>query len=115
MSRKRRNSPEWQWEQALIDAYVDYRWHQLLDPLHAQLHRWEQGELTHDDLDQAIHKTHKETQRLYGLFTERRELLVRMIQWDEGWFASWLAEHAAPQAITLAPSIDTQAHTQSNQ
>ena len=115
MSRKRRNSPEWQWEQALIDAYVDYRWHQLLDPLHAQLHRWEQGELTHDDLDQAIHKTHKETQRLYGLFTERRELLVRMIQWDEEWFASWLAEHPAPPTITLAPSIDTQAQTQSDQ
>lgn len=109
MSRKRRDSPEWHWEQALIDAYVDYRWHQLLDPLHEQLHRWERGELAHDDLDQAIHKTHKETQRLYGLFTERREMLVRMIQWDEEWFAPWHAEHPRPLPSTLAPSADTQA------
>lgn len=31
--RKQRQPPEWQWEQALIDAYYDYRWHQLLEPL----------------------------------------------------------------------------------
>ena len=36
MSQKRRRvSPEWAWEQALIDAYDDYRWHQVLDPLAA--------------------------------------------------------------------------------
>jgi len=34
MSRKkRRQRPEWKWEQALIDAYYDYRWRQMLNPL----------------------------------------------------------------------------------
>jgi hypothetical protein len=31
--KKKRRTPEWQWKQALIDAYYDYRWHQVLDPL----------------------------------------------------------------------------------
>lgn len=105
MSRKQRHTSEWQWEQALIEAYVDHRWHQLLDPLHEQFHRWERGELTHDDLDQAIHQTHKETQRLYGLFTERRERLVRLIQWDLAWFAPWLAAHPPPPMVTLIPRL----------
>ena len=26
--KRRRDTPEWAWEQALIDAYYDYRWHQ---------------------------------------------------------------------------------------
>jgi len=103
MSRKHRLTPEWQWEQALIDAYADHRWHQVLDPLHEQLHRWERGELTHDDLDQAIHQAHKETQRLYGLFTERRERLVRLIQWDQEWFTPWLAEHSPPPTVSPVP------------
>lgn len=101
MSRKQRHSPEWQWERALIDAYADHRWHQLLDPLHDQLHRWERGELTHDELDQAIHQTHKETQRLYTLFTERRVLLVHMTQWNQEWFDVWVAQHPPPPTVTL--------------
>lgn len=40
MSRKkRRQTPEWQWEQALIDAYYDHRWRQVLDPLYEKFQR----------------------------------------------------------------------------
>ncbi len=38
--KRRRDTPEWAWEQALIDAYDDYRWHQVLDPLAAAVNRW---------------------------------------------------------------------------
>jgi len=37
--KRRRDTPEWAWEQALIDAYDDYRWHEVLDPLTAAVRR----------------------------------------------------------------------------
>ncbi len=44
MSRKRhRDTPEWAWEQALIDDYHDYRWREALAPLVRAVHRWEEG------------------------------------------------------------------------
>jgi hypothetical protein len=103
MSRKkRRETPEYKWEQALIDDYYDYRWRQVLNPLYEKFKRWEAGELAHWDMDQAIHETHKENQQLYGLFTEKRSLLIGMIQWDEEWFAEWIGDHPPPAGIQLA-------------
>ena len=32
--KKRTQTPEYQWEQTLLDAYHDYRWRQVLDPLY---------------------------------------------------------------------------------
>ena len=66
--RKRRETAEWKWEQALIDDYYDHRWRQVLSPLCEQFKRWEAGELTHEDMDHAIHETHKQNQTLYHLF-----------------------------------------------
>jgi hypothetical protein len=43
------------WEQDLIDAYYDYYYHQILDALYEQFQQWKAGELTHEDMDQAIH------------------------------------------------------------
>ena len=104
MSRKkRRETPEYKWEQALLDDYYDYRWRQVLNPLYEKFKRWEAGELAHWEMDQAIHETHKETQHLYSLFTEKRSLLVGMIQWDEEWFAQWIVDHPPPAGIQLMP------------
>jgi hypothetical protein len=103
MSKERRETPEWQWEQALMDAYYDYRYHQVLDPLYDKFQRWHAGQLTHADLDQAIHEVHKENQTLYGLFTEKRDWLVRVIQLDSDWFDPWLAGHPPPPGIELVP------------
>jgi len=89
-------SPQRQWEQALIDAYYDYRWRQVLQPLHDDFQRWAAGELAHDALDHAIHQTHKKTQELYRLFAESRQWLVRAIQFDEDWFQVWVKDHPAP-------------------
>jgi hypothetical protein len=104
MSRKkRRETPQWKWEQALIDAYYDYRWHQVLDPLYERFRCWEAGELTHHDMDQAIHETHKQDQELYSLFTQSRSFLVGAIQWDEEWFEEWIVDHPPPPGIQLVP------------
>jgi len=103
MSRKkRRQTPEWQWEQALIDAYYDYRWHQVLDPLYEKFQRWKAGELTHADMDQAIHETHKKNQELYRLFTQKRSFLIGLIQLDE-WFDEWVANNPPPPGVRLVP------------
>ncbi|MFL5659111.1 MAG: hypothetical protein ACJ8CB_33620 [Ktedonobacteraceae bacterium] len=72
MSRKHKSkSPEWQWEQSLIDAYYDARMHEALAPLYEKFQRWKAGELEHADIDQAIHKVHKQNQELYSFFTQR--------------------------------------------
>jgi hypothetical protein len=103
MSRKKRQTPEWQWEQALIDAYYDYRWHQVLDPLYEKLQRWKAGELAHADVDKAIHETHKQNRELYHLFRESRSFLVGLIQWDRDWFEGWVVENPPPPGVELVP------------
>jgi hypothetical protein len=104
MSRKkRRQTPEYKWEQALIDDYYDYRWRQVLNPLYEKFKRWEAGELEHYDMDQAIHETHKQNQDLYRLFTESRAFLVGLIQWDEDWFEKWAIDHPPPPGIEPMP------------
>ena len=101
--RKRRETPKWQWEQALIDAYYDHRWHEGLDPLYEKFQRWAAGELTHEDMDQAIHETHKQNQGLYSLFTESRSFLAGGIQLDEEWFDGWVTDNPAPPGVKLVP------------
>ena len=92
----KRYSPQREWEQALIAAYYDYRWRQILQPLHDDLVHWAAGEREHADLDRAIHEAHKESQQLYRLFTQSRGWLVRAIQFDEEWFQGWVKDHPAP-------------------
>jgi len=105
--RKRRETAEWKWEQALIDDYYDHRWRQVLSPLCEQFKRWEAGELTHEDMDHAIHETHKQNQTLYHLFVvEDRRSLVGLIQVDRAWFRTWVADNPPPSGIELVPYPD---------
>jgi hypothetical protein len=92
----KRKSQQREWEQALIDAYYDHRWRQVLQPLHDDFQRWAAGELQHDDLNRAIHETHKKSQELYTLFTQSRGWLVKVIQFDEDWYRGWVKDHPAP-------------------
>jgi hypothetical protein len=99
---KRRETAEWLWEQILIDAYTDYRWRAVFDALHEQLHRWERGELTHDEMDTEVHKAHMETQEAYkSLYYPKREELVLHGQLDAVWFKRWVSDHPAPPGIDL--------------
>lgn len=94
MTKKR--PPLHQWEQEMIDAYYDHQWRLTLDPLYEKFQRWKAGELSHAEIDDAIHKTHKACQNVYSLFTTKRDLLVRIIQFNEDWFQQWVKEHPKP-------------------
>ena len=105
MSKHKRKSPEGQWEQTLIDAYYDMQYHRVLDPLYEKFQQWKSGELTHDDIDEAIHQTHRENQKLYSFFTQNRDMLVFLIENDEEWFSEWVADHPPPPGINLSRSM----------
>jgi hypothetical protein len=47
MSAKRKVAREY--EQSLIDAYYDFRMHEILDLLYDAFQQWKQGELQHDE------------------------------------------------------------------
>ena len=98
-------SPEREWQQQLIDAYYDYRWTQVLEPLYQDFQQWKAGERSHADMNQAIHAVHKESQHLYTFFSERRDSLTSYIQMDRQWFELWLAAHPAPSGIRLIPRM----------
>jgi hypothetical protein len=103
MSKQRQQISEREWEQALIDAYYDHRWRQVLDPLYEKFQRWKAGELTHADMDQAIHETQKQNQELYTLFREGRSFLLPLIQCDRNWFRDWVADNPPPPGVELVP------------
>src|SRR2546421_9445735 len=97
MSRKHKSkSPEWQWEQSLIDAYYDARMHEALDPLYEKFKRWKPGELDHPDIDQAINVVNKQNKELNGFLNKRQKLLGFLIKTDEKWFTACLADHPPP-------------------
>lgn len=99
--KKRTQTPEYQWEQALLDAFYDYRWRQVLEPLYQKFQQWKTGELNHKDMDEAIHQTHKQTQDVYSIFTMKREVLVRAIQLNEEWFQAWVKDNPPPMGYLL--------------
>jgi hypothetical protein len=108
MSRKsKRKSPQWQWEQQLIDDYYDFACHIVLDPLYEKFQRWKAGELHHDDISEAIHEVHKQNQKLWSFFTNRREVLVFLIEADEEWFLPWMADHPPPPGVEVREPSDT--------
>ncbi len=103
MSQKRgRDTPEWAWEQAVIDAYDDHRWHEVLDPLAAAVRRWEAGELDHVDLARVARRIHKKMSPIDYVFSQKREMLVRLIEFDEEWSGPWIAAHPRPAVPTLS-------------
>jgi len=81
----------------VIDAFYDYQWHLGLNPLYEQFQRWKAGEVSHLEIDEAIHKTHKACQKVYGLFTSKRDFLVSVIQFNEEWFSGWVKDHPRPK------------------
>ena len=98
MAPKKR-SPLYQWEQEMIDAFHfhDYQWRLALDPLYEQFQRWKAGKISHLEMDEAIHKTHKECQQVYSLFTSSQDFLVKVIQFNEDWFPHWVKDHPKPE------------------
>jgi hypothetical protein len=104
-SKSKHDSPQWKWEQALIEAYYDHRWHKLLDPLYEQFVRWKAGDLTHEALNSAIHEVHKQSPELYNLFGSKRSWLISLIQWDAEWFNEYVIDHPPPPGVELKPTL----------
>lgn len=101
--KERRQDPEWQWEQALVDEYSDYRWRQLLDPLCETFRKWKAGELGYDDVDQAIEKAYKEKCVICNLVTQRKDRAAGLIQWwDREWFDAWVKENRPLSDVSLS-------------
>ncbi len=104
-SNANRNSPQWQWEQVLIQAYYDHRWRELLEPLYAQFQRWKTGEVTHEAISSAIHEVHKQAPDLHNLFGANRDWLVKLIQIDRAFFEEFLKDHPIPPGVELMPPL----------
>ncbi|MBI2911173.1 MAG: hypothetical protein HYY05_03455, partial [Chloroflexi bacterium] len=113
---RRRPNPRAQWEQEVVDAYHDKCWRDLLEPLYDRFQAWKAGQLTHADVDETIHQTHRASQKLFTFFAQSRSYLVRLVQFSaEAWFREWVSEHPAPQqeapqaTVTDRPSNPRQA------
>ena len=92
----KKHSPLYQWEQEMIDAFYDYQWRLVLNPLYEQFQKWKAGELSHVEIDEAIHKSHKECQGVYGLFMNNHDFLAKAISQNEDWFPQWEKDHPRP-------------------
>ncbi|MCL5744517.1 MAG: hypothetical protein M1541_11425, partial [Acidobacteria bacterium] len=79
----RRRDPEssaWQWEQELIDSYLEHRWALILTPLCEQLDRWKAGEHNYHDVVQAVRTARKADDTLQALVAKDRDWLVKSVR-----------------------------------
>ena len=82
------------WEQRMIDAYYDYRWRRMLEPLCETFQAWKAGKIGYAEVDQAIEGVYKEKCALNNLFSQRHDRTACLIQvWDREWFDAWVKEH----------------------
>ena len=70
-------------EREIIGKYYDKKMHEILEPLYNKFQKWKRGEISHDELSDAIHKCHRENQKIYRLFTSSREFLLKLIEMEE--------------------------------
>ena len=81
-------------EQAMTDAYWDYRWHQIMDPLCEAFQRWMAGELGHADVSQTIDGAYQAKCTINSLQAQREDRAAAIVRaWDREWFEAWLEEH----------------------
>jgi len=85
------------WQRELVSAFHDYRWQQVLDPLYEQFQLWKAGEISHDELNEALNKSYRDRRDLYNLFYEKISLLARMIELNTDFYEEWVKEHPKPE------------------
>ncbi len=84
------------WEETLLAAYRDYLYRRVLTPLAERVDQWRAEDITHEDLDAALHVAHTELQKVYALVTgPRRELAAAAVA-DRRWYEAFLAEVPPP-------------------
>jgi len=89
------------WIAHLTGAYCNDRCQQVLKPWYQKFQHWKACELFHMDMDEAIHLTHQQTQDVEIFITQKRDWLVRIIQFDEAWFQVWVKVNPLPAGYQL--------------
>jgi hypothetical protein len=90
------------WEETLTEAYWDYRWRKIMDPLCDTFQRWKAGELSHSDVDKAIDVAYKEKCSINSLLSQRPDRAAGIIHWwDPEWFETWIEENRPPAGVEL--------------
>jgi hypothetical protein len=90
------------WEEAMTEAYWDYRWRQIMEPLCETFQRWKAGELGHDDVDRAIDAAYKEKCSINSLLAQREDRAAAIIHWwDPEWFEAWIEKNRPPAHIKI--------------
>jgi hypothetical protein len=90
------------WEESLTEAYWDYRWRKIMDPLCDTFQRWKAGELDHSDVDKAIDAAYKEKCSINSLLSQRPDRAAGVIHWwDPEWFETWIEENRPPAGVEL--------------
>ena len=102
-SQKDRHRSKAEWEQALIDAYRDLRWREVLEPLYEKFRRWGAGELDHAALGASIRATNGPMADVRRFFAQKRSVVVQFAQWEGEWFEGWVRENPPPPGVELAP------------
>jgi len=54
------------------------------------------------DLARVAGRIHKKMSPIDYVFSQKREMLVRMIEFDEEWSGPWIAAHPRPAVPTLS-------------
>lgn len=94
------------WEEALTDAYWDYRWRRIMEPLCETFQRWKAGELGHKDVNDAIDEAYKAKCLVNNLLTYRPDRAAAVIQWwDRDWFLEWIKENRPPADVDLGSPL----------
>ncbi len=90
------------WEEVLTDAYWDYRWRKIMEPLCETFQKWKAGEVGHPDVDRAIDEAYKEKCLINSLLSQRADRAAAIIQlWDREWFLAWIEENRPPAGVEI--------------
>ena len=90
------------WEEQLTDAYWDYRWRKIMEPLCDTFQSWKAGDLGDEDVNAAIDEAYKEKCLIHNLVTYRPDRAAAVIQWwDREWFLAWIEENRPPADVQL--------------
>jgi len=85
------------WEQEIKEAYCNYRWRKIMEPLCDVFQKWKAGEIAHEEVDKAIDEAYKEKITVNSLMAQRQDRAAGLIRyWDPDWFQAWVEEHQAP-------------------
>lgn len=91
------------WEEALVAAYGDHHWHEIMDPLCEIFQRWKGGQADNAKVDRVLDTAYRQKCALESLLGQRADRAAAIIEvTDREWFLSWIEEHR-PQSGAKDP------------